>query len=559
MKKILLYLCCLPLISLANDEIPIETEIKEVKLFLRGAQVFRQNTVSIPKGNSTLVFKNLEGELNTNSIQVSGIGNFIIMDIKQKTKYLATAKPDSTPKLVKLLRLKTDSLNELNHQLNWLQKKGQTLDQERNLILRSPLIAGTLKNDSLELLKNTAAYLRKQLFEIDSLLIQNGKLSMSLSKEKNRVNKDIQALNQLIREHEQNQQSTKRVNEIWVKIYTDQSIRASLSLNYLVNNASWYPEYDIKAGNVGEPIKLVYKARMNQQTGIDWENIDLTLSTNDPIDGKTKPILIPWNIAYYVPQPYGSRNAKGAYASGVMLESVEIVTDAEEADEFEIFEQPVVPAQNTGSVTVSSQQLIAAEFEIQIPMNIASNKEQQYMVVQEYELEASFSYVAVPKLNKFAYLMAGISDWQDIQLLPSSANLYFDGSYIGQTYIDPNSFEDTLHIGFGQDKKVVVERKLLAEECKNEPFTNFRNRSFQFEYKLAHQGAQDIPIIIEDQIPISSLKDLEVSLLNEGKQPTLEENTGFIQWKTTLKKGQQETWTSGFKIRYPKDKNLSGI
>ena len=106
---------------------------------------------------------------------------------------------------------------------------------------------------------------------------------------------------------------------------------------------------------------------------------------------------------------------------------------------------------------------------------------------------------------------------------------------------------------------MVVERKLLAEECKNEPFTNFRNRSFQFEYKLAHQGAQDIPIIIEDQIPISSLKDLEVSLLNEGKQPTLEESTGFIQWKTTLKKGQQETWTSGFKIRYPKDKNLSGI
>lgn len=567
MKTYLLTLMCLPLFLLANTtdkEIFVPSEVTKATVFLRGAQVFRNINVTIPKGQQTVVFEDVESQLNTSSIQVSGLGDFLIMDMKVRKRYVPAPKPDSIPRLIKLLNRKVDTQSRVTFDRDYLSKQAATLNQERALIVNSPLIKGTALGDSLELLKNTAKYLRKQLFELDSLLIVNSKEQRVVGLTLNRLQQEINELNLLIQQNRNGINATRLVNDIVVKVVSEKTLKANLELSYLISNASWYPEYDIKASAISQPLKLTYKARVNQQTGKDWNNVDLTFSTNDPIDGKTKPILVPWNLSFYVPQPMqvrgGRADKSNVYLDGVSLQEVTI--QAESVDEDEFFKAntaPPVPAQNAGSVTVESQQLVNTEFKLDIPYSVPSNNEQNYLMLKEYDLPATYSYIAVPKRNKFAYLMASVGDWKDIHLLPSSANLYYGGTYIGRAFIDPNTFTDSLRIGLGQDKKVIVERCLKTDETKNETFTGYRVRTFDFEYKVSHQGKQAIPLIIEDQIPISRLEEIEIKLVDGTKKPELNEEKGFTHWRLTLKPGEKEEWRSGFSIRYPKDKQLAGL
>ncbi len=544
-------------ISLQATEIPVSSKISDVTVFLRGAQISRTGSEQIPSGQHYLIFSDLEENLTSSSIQVNGTGKFMIMDIKQRFRYIPVEVPDSVPRLLKALKQKQDSLALFNYSRSDINSKIQTLQKERNLITSSPIMNGSSIGDSLELLVNAASYMREKLFEIDKLSLDFSTDLNQVQNQINRVNRDIQDLNRLIQENRSNKNKTKRVSEILVQVLAENTTRGSLTLSYLVNGPSWYPEYDIKADGLTEPVNFTYKARVTQNTGYDWKGVNLTFSTNDPIDSKNKPILVPWVITLDSPRPYPTTRSGSA---PTYLNEVQVIEESKaSSDEFEIQADDISPAPNSGTMTVESSQLVTTEFKVDLPYTIPSDREMHYLVLKTYELKADFQYVAVPKRNKHAYLMARVAEWKNIHILPSQAHVFYGGTYVGETFIDPNQFRDTLELGLGQDKRLRVERSLSKDENKDETFTNYRNRYLEFCYKITHSGNQSIPLKIEDQIPISRVEKIEVKLRDDEKPAQYEESTGMISWEVDLKQGETMEWKSGFNIRYPKDKVIYGL
>ena len=63
-------------------------------------------------------------------------------------------------------------------------------------------------------------------------------------------------------------------------------------LNYLVDAASWQPQYKLRAGKTPkEAVQLEYLASVMQHTGEDWSNVKLALSTAQPTLNAAPPDL----------------------------------------------------------------------------------------------------------------------------------------------------------------------------------------------------------------------------------------------------------------------------
>ena len=62
------------------------------------------------------------------------------------------------------------------------------------------------------------------------------------------------------------------------------------------------------------------------------------------------------------------------------------------------------------------------------------------------------------ELDTDAFLDARTSGWEDLTRIPEHANVFFEGTYVGQSFLNVQSTSDTLDVSLGRDKGVVVER-----------------------------------------------------------------------------------------------------
>ena len=83
-------------------------------------------------------------------------------------------------------------------------------------------------------------------------------------------------------------------------------------------------------------------------------------------------------------------------------------------------------------------------FEIEDPYSVPNDGKTYTADINSYELNASYEYYAAPKLDADAYLTAKIVDWQELNLLPGEANLFFEGTYLGNSSLDVMNASDTL-------------------------------------------------------------------------------------------------------------------
>jgi len=101
---------------------------------------------------------------------------------------------------------------------------------------------------------------------------------------------------------------------------------------------------------------------------------------------------------------------------------------------------------------------INTSFDIDLPYTIPSDGQQHLVAVKKFGLPATYSYYAVPKLDKDAFLQAHITNWEELNLLPGQTNIFYEGTYVGQGNIDVRNVKDTMDISLGRDKKIVVKR-----------------------------------------------------------------------------------------------------
>lgn len=206
-------------------------------------------------------------------------------------------------------------------------------------------------------------------------------------------------------------------------------------------------------------------------------------------------------------------------------------------------------------VTVAENEMDIT-YDIDLPYDVPTNGKQQIATLKEATMNGVFKYYAVPKLDKEAYLLAEVSDWEKLNLLPGEANIIFEGTYVGKSFIDPASTSDTLNLTLGKDKRVIVKREKVADFSSVKFLGSNKLQVFTYDLTVKNNKKEAVNFILKDQYPISTNKDIEVELLNDGAALN-NKDIGVLTWKLQLAPNESKTVRFTYSIKYPKGKTLN--
>lgn len=512
--------------SIAGNETEVTSRITAVKVFMQGAQVSRSASTGIPAGASTLVFTGLAYQLDPQSIQVNGKGGYTVLSVNHRVNHLSESpqKKEIDEVQARMKKLERELATESGLKQVW--------EQEEQLLLKNTSIAGQQQGVTAGQLQAVNDYVRERLKAVKAgMLTQQEKIDT--------INEELQKLRQQMQELQAF--APRPTSEVVVEITSAVATSATFTLDYFVQQATWAPAYDLRAAGVGKPIQLLMKAEITNNTGEDWDKVDLSLSSGNPTLGGVMPTLNPWVLYRHPPAQQRYHPAMAPAREGrsetMSLKEVEITRG----------DMPARYAQVT-----SQQQATTVEFMVSTPFSVPSDAHPRTIGVQEHALAASYKHYATPKLDKDAFLYARTTGWEELALLSGEANVFFEGTFVGKSYLDLDVPKDTLDISLGRDKGVVVERVKRRAGNEKALIGGNRTRSIGWDLTVRNTKGTAVDLEIRDQYPLSPQSEVEVKLTEKGGA-TVDDNTGLLTWTTTLAPKETKKLGFAYTVKHPKD------
>ncbi len=528
-----------------------------------GAELTHESKVNVNSSIKQIVIGQLSTSIDENSLQISVPDNVALLSHKYDIFY-PTAQVVNDP-LVKKLR---DSMAEANKELarnrNLIYIEEQTLDKTGKLVESVIEKSGNKTVSADDALKLINAYTTK---------IEKARTNIfNLKETETSINEKISAFLVKIDDASKSPAETpKPYGQLILQVMCKNSGEIPVSFSYFTRNAGWAPLYDIKVNAKTNEIKLVYKASITQTTGIDWKQTRLTLSTSNPNLNGVAPVLSAWYLQMFTPQV---QNTLTGRTPGVTITNTiqsyynddkdlkeEIVTTALGSVKQKAslgYDVVTIDPSNLQKYTTLTESQLNTNFEIDLPYDIQSNGQVHAVTIKDEKINATLKNYAVPKLDKNAYLLAEVSDWQNLNLLPGVANIIMDNTYLGKSFIDPNSTADTLNLSLGRDQRVAVKREVVKDFTTTKVNGNTTKQTFTYEITVKNNKVTTVDMLLKDQFPISTVKDIEVKLEESG-DAAVNNESGVVTWKLQLKPGESKKVRFSYTVKYPKDKKISNL
>lgn len=543
--------------AFTQNEKTIKTNVKKAIVYLQGAQLNSTETVSLSAGNNRIVFEGISPHLQEASIQASGKGSFVILETQYQLKYKEKTGIKTNGKYDKVLGDIEDSLEENLYKKSDAENRYNTLELEKKMLMGNKIIKGESQKDSLPLLKDGLDFLRQRLNNIMSE-------QLKISRELKRVAKSTQDLEKRKQDiiNLQNGFTTELgasepVPQIIVTIFAEAATIGTITIGYYIPNASWTPFYELHGDGTTNMVQLKQLATIQQNSGLDWKDAAITLSTATPNQNSTKPQLPIWYIynqsVHYTESikniPAAKQNSQAYRNNGGINQEVPTDADKEEKN-----------AEDMSEYTYISQNILLTEFELKLKYIIPSDGQKHYVAIQNKELAAKYFFSAVPKLDTKAFLMAQITGWEDLNLIPGNAKIYFDGNLAGTTAINPDITSDTMLLNMGRDHSFVIQKRKLKDECKEKILHDEVIKIYTYEIVIKNTKAVSLNMKIEDQIPVvqTGIEDVKV-VLKESNGAYYNDQTGKLTWDYKLGAKESKKIIFSFEVRSPKGKVLAGL
>ena len=507
----------------------VSSKITEVTVYLQGAQLVHTAETQVSQGKQTVVFTGLSADMQPESVVLECSNrNVVFQSVSIRNNYLKEQTPNA-----KIAELQEKSAL-VEEKLATLRAEKSVYAKERDMLFRNEAIGGTANNVPIAEIEKAADFFRKRNNEINVFLLKADAEERKLIKESASYTAQLLELNA---------KENPPTSEVTVVLDAKTRGEAIFTLKYLVRNAGWAPKYDVRAENAIDPVKLDYHANVFNKSGLDWTEVLMILSTSEPLQGAEKPRLETWDVAESTQRIAGVQKN---------LESVMIMDMKSNRSDY-------LKKEDRGGDVAFQQvavQELSAEFGIELPYTILSDGKPYVVDVTSYSLPATYMHYAVPKQDADAFLMAKVVGWNTLNLVSGKASVYFAGAYLGQSFINTASVDDTLSLSLGRDKRVALARKKQSELSKRQLLGNNEKETFYFETTVRNNRDKEINVLLEDQLPISSDGQIEVAML-EISGAVLEKNTGKLSWNIKLAPGESKTVTLGYSIKTPKSMKVS--
>jgi len=517
--------------------------ISEVTVYRSGAKVSSTATVRVPAGQSEVVFENLSPYFNANSLQVriTSSSTLISAIFQMKTPGPGPESPRA-PVLRDSLVLLGDDFTRIRDERDVLNSENSLISNKMNQIGTVLPGASTTITLSVTELRELSTFYRQRLMEIKDRLLQ-----LAIKERKtNELYRKIQETLTLLQPNVANQ-----TGEIILKIDAAAAQSLEITCTYLITQAGWAPLYDLRSEGLDKALRLTYKANVRNQSGFDWKNVKLHLSTANPLVNNNRPVLNPVFVDFrplYVQQGIDKQlNEMNTYnMAQVQTRDLSRARSADEAELDDIVFNPAPPESN--------QDDFITNFDLAKPQNILANGQENVVTVDEQDIPAEYEYHSVPKLDAAVFLLAKVADYGKYNLLPGTANIFYQDTYIGQTVLNPQTVADTMLISLGRDEQITIKRvqpKDFTERKK--VFSSSIRETYMYEIAVKNNKSIPIKLTILDQIPVSKQESIEVNL-DEKDGAEYNKDFGKLKWELQIPANQSKRLRFSYSVKYPKDK-----
>ena len=539
MKKVyFLFAFLISAFAFAQKPIFVTAKVKAATVYFNSAEISQTTSAILPKGTSEIVIKNVANYLNKNTIQIGAPSTVTVLSVQFTDNYISEYELDEGNPAIKKVR---DSINLVKKEIQKVENSRDSEAKVIELLDKNQQVSGL--NSGLNVIELTKMV---DYYKIKRTEANNN--YDALDEKYTKLNSILAKLNSKLEINSSKEDKTSK-GKIIIQVMNELAGNADFDINYLTNSASWKPFYDLRANSVTEPINMMYKANVIQNTGIDWKKVKLTLSSGNPNQNNQAPTMNPWFLRHQ------NTPSQMEYKGNADAELSEVVT---------IGYASVKKKDLTGAVssisnytTVNENQLNVS-FDIDIPYDILSNGKAHSVALKEIKIPATFKYFAAPKLEKEAFLLAEITDYSKYNLLNGEANIIFEGMYVGKTYINTSQTSDTLSLSMGRDKKISIKREKVVDKSGTKFLSSKKEQTFTYDITIRNNKKEAAQLLLKDQYPLSMDKEIENELLqSDGAKANTE--TGILSWDLNLKPNETKKIRISYKVKYPKDRVIDNL
>jgi len=514
--------------AFAQKPVFTSAKMKSATVYFHSAELTQTASVALARGTNEIVVKNVADRLEENTVKISMPPHATVLSAQYTHDYLSEYETSAETKKVR------ESIDAVKKSILNLQTERETLKKSVELLDKNQQVFGENSGLKVDELAKMLDFYRKKRTELNTEI-------HSLDEKEATHNKTLAELKSRLEVGSEKGEKISK-GKLVLYVMSESAGNADFEISYLSTGATWAPRYDLRAEGLTGPINLLYKAQIGQHTGIDWKGIKLTLSSGNPAQNNQAPMLDAWFLAYK-----RERNEDQLFFSHEpSIRTKGIVAAA-----------PLTASSISNYTKVVENQLNVS-FDIELPYDILSNGKPHSVSLKEIKIPAGYSYYTVPRMESEAYLLAEVADYAQHNILPGEANIVFEGMYVGKTFINPNQTGDTLQLNLGRDKRISVKREKIADKSSTKFLSNAKQQTFTYEITVRNNKKDAVSLVVKDQYPLSTDKEIEVELL-ESSRANVDRETGILTWTMNLKPNETRKLRLGYRVKYPKDKTLANL
>ncbi|MDD5120443.1 MAG: mucoidy inhibitor MuiA family protein [Candidatus Omnitrophica bacterium] len=540
--------------SLYAEEIQAQSRIQDVTIFSGNALIGRVASLKLNTGEHQVIFSGLIPDIDDNSLKASGAGSadVRILGAQVVTQFLEGPADEK----VKYLQ---DALQQVRDEIRKLEDKKNVLKEEKVFLDSIKLFSQAQLPKDLVTKMPQANELENTLKFLSAKLIDNFSQNLEADIKIRQLNKKGQALSEELSGLIGAQRKQKKSIIVSLEVLKPGDLQ--LVLSYVARGAYWYPIYDARVNFDRSEVELISQAVAKQNTGENWQDVAVTLSTAKVNLSARMPEIKSWFIRPVSPRFYGQERSK-------KLESKVVPMAADQ----ELFLESGQLGSTSGvqeagyEYAQAQEQGVSVVYQIKRPANIKSDGSEYKLPVSSQALKSKFEYSCYPRLSNYAYLRSKVSNAADLQLIAGRVNIFLDGGFVGFSNIDNIAPGEEFDLYLGIDENVKVKRELVEKKTDDILIAGIPSptKKTTFKYKISVENYKNkkIKMSIFDNIPVSQDEKIRVNLGKvslEPKEKDWKDKTGLWRWELELEpKAKQEIFIA-YSIEQPRNLEIEGI
>ena len=538
-KLFVLISLCLGCILPMQAQKQISAKLTEATVYLRGAALTHTASATLKSGSQEVVIDGLSPEIEINSLKVKANG--VLISATEFSQDYLTPREQAAhiKKLQDSLDLYKEQLKDAQNELEVHKQllKLVTDGTQNNMSQKDGTVTIADINANMELYRTKASELQK-----------------SIDKDNKKIDKLKETVNRLNNQINQDETENMQLNGMLrLSVSVPENITTTFTITYFTNQAQWVPCYDINIPSMDKSITLQSKAKVRQVTGLDWNNVKLTLSNATPNRSTVAPVFKTWFLSFQRPQTIVD-------GMKVRSNSVSYAAPAEKASASNSIDYTYKwDSQMTmdNFVEVEDQD-IQVSFAIAVPYDIPGNGKEKLIDLKSYDIKADFKYYSIPKLSDETYLIATLSDYEKYNLLPGEATVTFNNTFVGRTHLRPNDTESQISLTLTTDPRISVKREKQKDYCSTKHVGNSTTVTQSYLITVKNNQSKAAKLTLKEQYPISNDKDIEVKDVTITPKATYDKtDIGVVTWELELQPGETRTFTVTYTVKHPTDRDIA--